>query len=259
MPVSINSPRGRLAACAAIAALLAALPASPRAQDLTQGIMTLKDTLPSITTTGEASVDVVPDIAILSLGVETERPAAADAASENAKAAAAVFADIKAQGIDARDIQTQGVTLEPVYDETMDANGRVVKRTLRGYRARNDFSVKVRQIEKAGALAQQWIAKGANAFGGVEFDYDQRDEKYDALRGDAVRDALRKATSYTNGLGIRLGRILSIGSQGGCPRPLGTATMSARAVPKEAAVAFPIEPGVQTLHVEVEVSWELAQ
>ena len=96
-----------------------------------------------------------------------------------------------------------------------DPNGRVIKRTLRGYRARNDLSVKVRQIEKTGALAQQWIAKGANAFGGVEFDYDQKDAKYDALRGDAVRDALRKATSYTNGLGIRLGRILSIATPGG--------------------------------------------
>ncbi len=48
--------------------------------------LTLKDTVPSITTTGEASVDVVPNIAILSLGVETERPTAADAANENAKA-----------------------------------------------------------------------------------------------------------------------------------------------------------------------------
>jgi uncharacterized protein len=241
-------------------AVLAALALAPAAGLRAQEIMTLKDTLPSITTTGEASVEVIPNIAILSLGVETERPTAADAANENAKASAAVVADVKAQGIDPRDIATQGVTLEPVYDETRDANGRVTKRTLRGYRARNDLTVKVRQIEKTGALAQQWIAKGANAFGGVEFDYDQKDAKYDALRGDAVRDALRKATSYTNGLGIRLGRILAIATPGGgYARPTGAA-MSARAAPKEAeSVAIPIEPGVQTLSVEVAVSWELAQ
>jgi uncharacterized protein YggE len=36
--------------------------------------------------------------------------------------------------------------------------------------------------------------------------------------------------------------------------------MSARAAPKRAeSVAIPIEPGVQTLSVDVEVSWELAQ
>ncbi len=255
MPRSFLKPLRRLAMLAGLATLLA-----PAAGVRAQEILTLKDTLPSITTTGEASVDVVPNIAILSLGVETERPKAADAAEENAKASAAVVADIKAEGIDARDIATLGVTLEPVYDETTDSSGRVVKRTLRGYRARNDLSVKVRQIEKAGALAQQWIAKGANAFGGVEFDYDQKDARYDALRGDAVRDALRKATSYVNGLGIRLGRVVAIASPGGggYARPVGGA-MSARAAPSAAAVAIPIEPGVQTLSVEVEVSWELAQ
>jgi uncharacterized protein YggE len=256
MPPFFSSPLRRFAMLAAFA-LVPAPFAGVRAQE----ILTLKDTLPSITTTGEARVDVVPDIAILSLGVETERPKATDAANDNAKATAAVIADIKAQGIDARDIATLGVTLEPIYDETTDADGRVVKRTLRGYQARNDLTIKVRQIEKAGALAQQWIAKGANAFGGVEFDYDQKEAKYDALRGDAVRDALRKATSYTNGLGIRLGRILAIATSGGYnSRPGGAATMSARAAPRSAeTVAIPIEPGVQTLRVEVDVSWELAQ
>jgi hypothetical protein len=29
----------------------------------------------------------------------------------------------------------------------------------------------------------------------MEFDYTQKEAKYDALRGDAVRDALRKANS----------------------------------------------------------------
>ena len=125
---------------------------------------------------------------------------------------------------------TLGVTLEPVYDETTDANGRVVKRTLRGYR-RATTSRKGQADRKAGALAQQWIAKGANAFGGLAFDYDQKDARYDALRGDAVRDALRKATSYTRGSGSGSGASSSIGVPGGgIPAPDG-ATMSARAAP----------------------------
>lgn len=221
--------------------------------------MSLKNTVPSITTTGEASVEVVPNIATISLGVETERPTATDAANENARATAAIIAEIKAQGIDAKDIRTLGVTLTPVYDETADASSRVTKRTLRGYQAQNDLSVRVRQIEAAGAFARRWIEKGANNFGGVEFDYDQKEAKYDALRGEAVKDALRKANSYANGLGAQLGRVLEIGSpssnQGPAPRPM----MMARAAKSDAAVAIPIEPGVQTLRVEVQVSWELSQ
>jgi uncharacterized protein YggE len=258
MPLAFLRRLPRLLTFAGLAAVAAAASGGGvRAQEM----LVLKDAVPSITTTGEASVEVVPNIAILSLGVDTERPAAADAAAENARATQALVADIKAQGIEARDIRTLGVTLAAVYDETTDANGRVVKRTLRGYRARNDLSVKVRQVEKAGALAQQWIAKGANDFGGVAFDYDQKETKYDALRGDAVRDALRKANSYANGLGIRLGRVLSISSPGAYARPMGAAPapMAARMGKGEAAIPIPIEPGVQTLSVEVQVSWELAQ
>jgi uncharacterized protein YggE len=255
MPQFIHMPLSGLTLLAAAAAFGAPM-TSAGAQPYMPPPVT--STVPSITTTGVASADVIPNIAIVLLGVETERPNAADAANENAKATQAVVNDIKSQGIDARDVRTLGVTLVPVYDETTDPNGRVIKRTLRGYRARNELSVKVRQIDKAGALARQWIEKGANSFGGVEFDYEQKEGKYDALRVDAVRDALRKATSFTTGLGVRLGRVIQIGVPGPYPPPLAAVPMASRAAKSEAA-AIPIEPGVQTLRVEVEVSWELGQ
>lgn len=252
MPIRRSRPLARLGFLVALA--IAAAPATgAQAQ-----IFSLKDTVPSITTTGVASVEVAPNVATISLGVETERAAAADAANENARAAQAIIGEIKAQGIDARDINTLAVTLAPVYDETRDANGRVTKRTLRGFAARNDISVRVRQIEKAGALARHWIEKGANYFGGIEFEYDQKEVKYDALRGEAVRDALRKANSYVNGLGIKLGRVLEIAAPGSYPVPTPPALM-ARAAKTEVAAAIPVEPGVQTLRTEVQVSWELAQ
>ncbi|WP_036255601.1 SIMPL domain-containing protein [Methylocapsa acidiphila] len=223
-----------------------------------QQCVPLKDAVPSLTTVGTASAEVVPDIATISLGVETERPTAAEAASENARAAQAIIGEIKAQGIDPRDVRTVAVTLSPVYDETNDSNGRLTKRTLRGYVARNDLRIRVRQIDKAGALAQKLMEKGANSFGGVEYDHEQKELKYDALRGEAIRDALRRATSYVNGLGVRLGRVLEIAAppySGGPPQ----AASFAKAAPREAASAVPIEPGVLTLRTEVSVTWELAQ
>jgi uncharacterized protein len=179
---------------------IAALPlgiATPLNIAQAQQVLSLKDSVPSITTNGVASAEVIPDIAIISLGVETERPKAADAARDNALAAQAITGEIKAQGIEARDVKTLSVTLAPVYDEVQvqNANGHVTKRTLRGYIARNSLSVRVREVAKAGALAGQLMDKGANRFEGITFDYTQKEAKYDALRGDAVRDALRKANS----------------------------------------------------------------
>jgi uncharacterized protein YggE len=225
-----------------------------------QQMVPLKDTVPTITTSGIATTEVVPDIATIFLAVDTERPNAADAERDNASAAQAVVGELKAQGIEAKDIETQSVTLAPVYDEVTDANGRITKRTLRGYLAHNSLSVRIRDITKVGALAGQLIAKGANSFEGIIFDYTQKNSKYDALRGDAVRDAMRKATGYASGLGIKLGRVLDIATEQPQPVVTGASPRVLGAAPRQpSAAAVPIEPGVLTLHTEVQVTWELAQ
>jgi uncharacterized protein len=221
-----------------------------------QNFVPLKDSVPSITTNGVASTEVVPDIATISLGVDTERPKAADAARDNALAAQAIVGEIKAQGIEAKDIKTPSVTLSPVYDEVRDASGYVTKRTLRGYAARNALSVRIRDVAKAGVLAGQLMDKGANRFFGIEFDYTQKEAKYEALRGDAVRDALRKANSYVNGLGLKLGRVLEIATKATYPANAGM-PVDALAAKREASV--PVEPGTEVLRTEVQVTWELGQ
>lgn len=239
---------------ALLLAFSAATAGMARAQDIS-----LRNAVPSIVTTGSASEEVVPNIATISLGVETEKPTAAEAASENARAVQAIIADVKAQGVDSRDVRSAEVSLAPVYDESRDANGRVTKRTLRGYLARNDLSVRVRQIAKAGALARAWIEKGANVVTSVEFDYDQKELKYDALRAEAARDALRKANSYVTSLGVKLGRVLEIAAPPYFSGGAAPAAPMMRAVQREAPIAIPIEPGVLTLRTEVQIAWELAQ
>ncbi|MGH6838532.1 MAG: SIMPL domain-containing protein [Methylocella sp.] len=223
-----------------------------------QQVLSLKDSVPTITTNGVASSEVGPDIATISLGVDTERPTAAAAARDNARAAQAIVGEIKAQGIDSKDIKTLSVRLAPVYDVVTDANGRT-KQTLRGYNAHNSLSVRVREIEKAGILAGQLMDKGATSLDSIAFDYSQKEAKYDALRGDAVRDALRKANSYVNGLGLKLGRVLEIATQPPEPVAPGIAGMSPRGAARAAVAAIPVEPGAETLRTEVEVTWELAQ
>jgi uncharacterized protein len=245
----------------AFAATLALLTAIQPNAARTQQAASLKDSVPAITTNGEASAEVVPDIATISLGVDTERPKAADAARENARAAQEIVNEIKAQGIDPKDIKTVSVTLAPDYDEVRDATGYITKRTLRGYIANNSLTVRIKDIGKAGTLAQQMLDKGANRFDGIAYQYSQKEEKIDSLRGDAVRDAMRKANSYVKAIGIRLGRVLEIASQPHAPVPVGMAPrMRAAAAPaQEAALVIPVEPGIETLRTEVQVTWELAE
>lgn len=243
-----------LASCLVFAAAATATAAQDR-----PATCALQDLVPSVTTTGTASVEVQPDLATISLGVVTERPKAADDARDNAAAVQAVVAEIKARGIDGKDISTKAVSLTPVYDDIRDGDGRSSRRVLRGYSARNDLGVRVRQIGKVGELVARWIDKGANRLEDIEFDFEGKDVKYEALRVDAVRDALRKAQSYASGLGLKLGRVLSIAAPAAGPVPARAAVALARAAPPEGPVAVPVEPGVQILRSEVQVTWELVQ
>lgn len=217
----------------------------------------LKETVPAITVTGHAATEVLPDIAILSLAVMTERPTAEAAAAQNAKAAQAVIDDLKSQGIAEKDIKTDSVTLMPVYDEQHDGGGRVTKRVLRGYQARNGLTVRIHAIDKAGMIASRLVDKGANEFQGISFDSDHKQEAYDRLRGEAVKDALRQAKAYVAPLGLHLGRVLEILPVGSpMPRPYFKA---AAMLGRSEAANIPVQPGTLPLDAQVQVTWELVQ
>lgn len=212
---------------------------------------------PHITVTGEAHVEVVPDIATLSVAVATEKPKAADAVATNSAAVKTLIDELKSEGVDARDIRTVSITLIPVYDQQRDpATHTLVKQILRGYRARNSLAIKVHDLQKAGMLARQIVDKGANEVYGVSFDYEHKDEAYDKLRDAAVRDALRKAHAYLPGLGVKLGRVIEILPMSGGGGKRGVVFSGASLASSE-PIAIPIEPGVQTLEIDVQVSWEI--
>lgn len=239
----------RLTLAAAAALAVSVLPARAAA---------LKDTVPSITVTGHAKTEIVPDIAILSVAVTTERPRATDAAAENARTAQALIDDIKTQGIDPQDIQTVAVTLDPVYDEHSDANGRASKRTLRGYQARNSLAIRVHDIAKASALARRLIDRGANEFEGISYDSDEKNSALAKLRGEAMQDALNKAKAYVAPVGLHLARILEI-----APLDVDRERIARYAMDGVASGAptptsnIPIEPGTLTLETQVQVVWEV--
>lgn len=216
----------------------------------------LKDTVPSVSVVGEAHEDVAPDRAILRFGVVTEKPTAAEAATDNARAAAAVLAELKAAGVAEVDSQTQGVTLTPYTVEERDAKGKV-KGVQTLYRARNDLAVRA-PIDKAGEIAGRLIDKGVNNFEGVEFEISKPEEKLDALRTAAVKDAQRRAQAYADGVGLRLSRVLDIrpaDEEAPPPRPY-AARMAAA---PEAAPPVPLRPGTQRLSARVGVSWALSR
>lgn len=216
----------------------------------------LKDSVPHMTMTGEAEVDVRPDQADLSLGVRQERKTADAATEATARAAEAVIAAVVAQGVEAGDIHTS-FSVSEIFDPKKDEKDHVVGQTLRGYEAYEAISVRVHDVAKVGPLARDLVAKGADFFEGISFSYAKAKQKRRDLDTEAMRDALVQAKIYADAVGLKLGRVLQIGEDS--TEAAGEADLpSRRELPTDGGrTVIPIESGMQTLRSSVTVIWEI--
>ncbi len=224
----------------------------------------LKDSTPNITVAGVASEEVAPDRATITLGVVTERPTAAEAGAENARAAQAIVDEMKAQGVEEKNIRTLGVTLEPYTTEEAEPQpqprGRpAARRVARGFRARNEMRVTVTGVDKAAALLGRLVDKGANSVEGVTFSVSDDEARMDRLRQQAVKDAERRAKAYVEALGMRLSRVLEIQPEQAAPvEPMARVASAQRGGGAEAA-PVPLEGGLQKLSAHVTVTWAISR
>jgi uncharacterized protein YggE len=197
-----------------------------------------------VTVTGEATVAVAPDMAVIRVGVTSAGKTAREASDTNAKQMTAVLAAIKDAGIGARDIQTSRLSLQPQYDPNRSGTARLL-----GFQATNQITVNIRDIDKLAGIIDQAIAAGANEMSGLEFVVSEQSKLLDQARDDAVADARRKAERYAKAAGVKLGAVTSISEEGSAPQP--------RLIQAMRAGAAPVAPGEQTLRAVVTVSYEL--
>jgi len=121
------------------------------------------------------------------------------------------------------------------------------------------LSVRIRDITKAGALASQLMDKGANSLEGIEFDYSQKDANTMAYAETPF------ATPCARPLATSMGSALSSAGPRNRDRTGGTcfrwdvAENARRGPARSRRCRIPVEPGIQTLRTEVQVTWELAQ
>lgn len=220
-----------------LAAQMAALPALAQAP------------VARITVTGEGRVESAPDMATITLGVQTQGATAAKALAANSAQLAAVLERLKASGIAERDLQTSGLTLGPQMDYSRQGQPpRVI-----GYEVSNMLTVRVRDLSLLGGVLDQAVSDGANTFHGLNFGLADPSAALDAARVQAVTEAKRKAAMMAGAAGARLGAVLDMAEQGGMidPRP-----MFRSAVAMEAA-AVPVQGGEVSYSVSVTVSWAL--
>ena len=198
-----------------------------------------------ITVSGDATVAVAPDLAMIRLGVTSQAKTAREASDANAKQMTSVLAAIKGTGVADRDVQTSRLSLQPQYDQSKPGAARLL-----GFQVTNQVTVRIREIDKLPSILDHAIAAGANEMSGIEFIVSEQSTLLDQARDDAIADARRKAGLYAKAAGVKLGSVTSIVEEGSSPppRPVMQAMRSG---------AVPVAPGEQMLRAAVTVTFEL--
>ncbi len=166
------------------------------------------DLVRRITVVGHGSVEVVPDMAAVSLGVISEAKTGAAAMVQNSKTLAAVMAQLTAAGIEARDVQTSNLSLSPRWGKrSSNISG---DNSISGFVASNTVTVRLRDIGALGKVLDAVLHGGANTFNGLSFGLQDPQPLQDAARKVAAADALRKARIYAASMGAKLGEVVTI-------------------------------------------------
>jgi uncharacterized protein len=211
---------------------------------------------PMIVVTGEGEAMVAPDMAVIQLSVVREAETARAALDANTQAMSAVMEALSAEGIAERDLQTSGFSVMPQYVYP-DQGSEARQPRITGYQVTNSLSVRLRDLDRLGAVLDQAVTLGVNQGGDILFTNDDPAQTLTAARQDAIADARDKAETLSSAAGVRLGRIWRIDETSYPPQPL--PMMRAEMTRMAADTSVPVAPGENTYRVSVNVTWELAE
>ena len=183
--------------------------------------------------TGQGTVSLEPDLAILTLGVEAGGATVLEASGKAAEAMAAVVAALKARGVQDKDIRTSYYNIQPKYTyrevtrcpepkpdaPVLEEKGCYTDReqVLSGYRATNQVSVKVRDLDSVGVVIDEVATAGGDytRINGISFTVEDDSAARVEAREKAVKDAVAKAEQLAELTGVKVGKLIYISESGG--------------------------------------------
>ncbi len=213
------------------------------------------DRIRLISVAGTVTKTASPEIAYITLSIETLDRSASKSQSDNAVLANQVMAALENAGIDSEDIETSSYSLR----EEFEWNEVLRKSESVGYRTTNSIRAKVRDLDKVGSTIDAAVQAGANSVSGVSFSLTKETEA--ALRAAALKDAAAnaqvKAQSIASGLGIGVGQVYSASESSSYVTPYYARAyeMAAGAAVDEAPT--PISPGDIEFTATVSVQFEI--
>jgi uncharacterized protein len=230
--------------------LLMALPAcSPEPVVLAQSTPPATTTPRTITVSGNGKVYLTPDIANISIGVQSQSENVGEALAANNTKSQEVAKTLEAIGVQAKDIQTTNFNIYPTPQT--DAEGKP-KPTI--FTVNNSVNVTVRDLSQLGKLLDAVVQSGANTVNGITFDVVDHEKALSAARKLAVEDARKQADEIAAAAGEEIDSLqnMTLYTNSG-PTPM----YDAKAVGAGAASQVPIAAGQLMISVDVNANYSL--
>lgn len=194
---------------------------------LTNWSLRAEEPLPTISVSGKAEIQVVPDEVLITAAVESRQQVLNDAVTDNDSRIRDVIRFLRESGVADTDIRTETMLIQPVMPPGNNPRQRMsqtagkdqAKDLLKpiGYEVTRQFGITIKDLSRFEAIYQGLVARGINNVSGVEFRTSELRKHKDEARLRAVRAAREKATAMAGELNATLSGIKSIEefSQGG--------------------------------------------
>ncbi|MFB0612775.1 SIMPL domain-containing protein [Aurantiacibacter poecillastricola] len=161
------------------------------------------ETLLSVSASGQS--DVRPDEAEFRAGVQNWASDAEAASKATQEDITEIVAALRELGIAEGDIQTSAVNVQRI--DWGDRRGQ--------FQASNTLSVRVRDIDRAGAAVTAVTGVGANIVSGPDLRLSDPEAAANTAYANAYRAALSRAQAYAEAAGMEVSRVLYIRDAGG--------------------------------------------
>jgi uncharacterized protein YggE len=157
---------------------------------------------PGVITSGDAIVSRRPDLALVSVGVDSKQSTATAAQQDLAGKASRLIARAKELGIADKDINTSGYFVGPNYvqpDNTMD-----------GYRASEQLLIKWHNVDTVGKTLDALVQEGGATQISVAFTLADAKAAQAEARTLAIADARSRAQAMAGAADVKLGKVLRV-------------------------------------------------
>jgi hypothetical protein len=213
-----------------------------------------------VSANGEAVVKAIPDLVTVYFNIETTGATSKEANDKNSEISDNLITALVKQGFERKDIVTENFNIYPEYNWNSGAQ------TLKDYKATN--SIKVQMPTTDTSKIGDAIDAGANAGASVSYiNFELSQEKQNEYKAEALKlaseDAKIKATAIAEGLGKKLGKLVSVSNNNFYYQPWNLYTAStdasggvANAEDAKRATTS-IQPGQQEISASVQATFKI--